>query len=235
MGTALVTGGASGIGAAVAARLAEDGHRVVVADLSPVDGFDSVVMDVGDPAAWDALVAEHGPFDLAFLNAGVATSSPETITGEVSVPLAGLTDAAYRRVMTANVDGVVFGIRAVLPAMVERGAGDIVCTASLAGLVPMPLDPIYGLTKHAVVGLVRAVGAATVGTGVHVSAFCPGFVETPLVGEAAGRLRDMGVPVLDVSVAADAVMAAFEHRSSGAQWVLWGDSPPREYVWNPPI
>lgn len=236
MKKALVTGGASGIGAAVAHRLSADGFDVVVADLSPTDQHTSVVMDVSDPAAWAALVAEHGPFDMAFLNAGVSTRQGEGPRDTTVPPLSDLTDEQYRRIMGANVDGVVFGARAVLPAMVERGSGDIVCTASMAGLVAMPMDPIYGLTKHAVVGLVRALGAATAGTGVHISAFCPGFIETPLVGaEGAALLREMGVAVLDVDTAADAVVHALEQRSSGAQWVLWGDDPPREYVWNPPI
>ena len=215
---ALVTGGASGIGAAVARRLAFDGFDgfdVVVADLSATTDHTSVIMDVSDPAAWEALMAEHGPFDLAFLNAGVSTRSGGDVSLDITGPtLADLTDAQYRRIMGANVDGVVFGARAILPGMVERGAGDIVCTASMAGLVPMPMDPIYGLTKHAVVGLVRALGAATEGTGVHVSAFCPGFIETPLVGtEGAATLRDMGVPVMDVETAADAVVHALEQRS----------------------
>lgn len=237
---ALVTGGSSGIGAAVADRLAADGHDVVVADLSPARTHTAitahVTMDVSDPAAWTRLMADHGPFDIAFLNAGVTTRQGEELRPSPVPPLSDLTDDQYRRIMGANIDGVVFGIRAVLPAMVAAGHGDIVCTASMAGLVPMPMDPIYGLTKHAVVGLVRAVAAAAEGTGVHVSAFCPGFIATPLVGEEAlTSLREMGVPVLEPDAAADAVVHALEQRVSGAQWVLWGGEPPKQYTWNPPI
>ena len=113
--TALVTGGASGIGAALVALLEEEGVDVRVLDLR--DGF-----DVANPRSWD----EIGPVDLACLNAGVATGESE---------LSAISDDAYRRILAANVDGVVFGTRR-LAAVMEPGSA-IVATASLAGLVPL--------------------------------------------------------------------------------------------------
>src|SRR5207248_11256343 len=123
--TALVTGGASGIGAAAVSLLRAEGVEVEVLDLS--DGF-----DVGDPEAWESV----GAVDFAFLNAGVATGE-----GDVGA----LTVEAYRRAVAANVDGVVFGVRRM--ARVAAPGSAIVATASLAGVTPMALDPIYTLTK----------------------------------------------------------------------------------------
>ena len=131
---ALVTGGEGGLGRAMRARLEQ--ARFEVQSLDLVDGF-----DVTDPAAW----AHVGPVDLACLNAGILT--PE-------IEIAELSDEGYRRTVSVNVDGVVFGVRRLAQVM---NGGSIVATASLAGLVGMPLDAIYSLTKHAVVGFVRSV------------------------------------------------------------------------------
>ena len=102
------------------------------------------------------------------LNAGVATGC-------------GVGDdfdlARYRRAMGANLDGVVFGVHAALPALRRRGGGAIVATASLAGLTGVPYDPLYAANKHAVVGLVRSL-APLAEEGIRVNAVCPGFAES---------------------------------------------------------
>jgi NAD(P)-dependent dehydrogenase (short-subunit alcohol dehydrogenase family) len=160
---ALVTGGGSGIGAAVSRRLATEGARVVVADIvasaassvAEEIGGRGVALDVGDADAWaglvDGILATEGGLDLAHLNAGVTTGE-----GDITV----LTEAQYRRVMGANLDGVVYGTRAAAGAMKASGGGAIVATASLAGIIAFAPDPIYTLTKHAVVGLVRSSAMA---------------------------------------------------------------------------
>ena len=109
-----------------------------------ITALDLPEFDVGDSAAWRAL---EGAYDAAFLNAGV-------ITGESSI--ADLTDEQYGRAVRANMDGVVFGVRELAARLMPNG-GSIVATASLAGLTATPMDPIYALTKHAVVGFVRSV------------------------------------------------------------------------------
>ena len=239
---ALVTGGASGIGAGTARRLAERGDHVLVADIDEVggravaDGIGGafVVLDVGDPAAWTAVEEEHGPFDVAVLNAGVSTGES---LAEGQLPVIGLRDEAYRRVMAINVDGVVFGAAAVLPAMLERGSGDVVVTASVAGLVPIAGDPVYGLTKHAIVGFVRSMALALEGRGVTISAICPGFTDTNILSAVARqRVAALGFGLLTPAEVAEGVVRALDERVNGAQWVIWAGQPVARYEWAlPPI
>jgi NAD(P)-dependent dehydrogenase (short-subunit alcohol dehydrogenase family) len=218
---ALVTGGASGIGLATVQRLAKEGATVVVADLNAEQG-EQVARDlggtfqkinVGEPADWLRVMAdvstEHGGVDVAYLNAGVTTQQPD---------ITELTEDQYRRIMGANVDGVVYGVRAVVPSMAARGGGAIVCTASLAGLIAFAPDPIYTLTKHAVVGLVRSLAPQLQAKGVSIHAICPGIVDTPLVGEARARLKEVGFPMIDPADIADAVVNAVHSDETGVAW-----------------
>ena len=123
-----------------------------------------VRLDVGDPEAWPRLLADaeqaHGGIDLAHLNAGIAL-------GAYPVVIENVTDDEYRRIMGVNVDGVFFGVRALVPAITKRGGGAIVVTASLAGVGPHPDDPVYAATKHFVVGLVRSLGYPLRGARHH--------------------------------------------------------------------
>ena len=194
--TALVTGGASGIGAAIVDLLREERAEVQALDLA--DGF-----DVSDPQAWETV----GAVELACLNAGVTT-------GEHDV--SRLSDDAYRRILGANLDGVVFGVRRLADVM-EPGSA-IVATASLAGLVPSPADPIYTLTKHAVIGFVRSVAPQLEERGIRISAVAPGFVETPLID--AARFADAGFPLLRPGAVAQAVLAAARNSETGQVWVV---------------
>src|ERR671934_1503755 len=105
----------------------------------------------------------------------------DTIADKVAVvtqqpDITQLTEAQYRRIMGPNVDGVVFGARAVVPAIAARGGGAIVATASLAGLIAFAPDPIYTLTKHAVVGFVRSLAQPLESRGITINAVCPGIV-----------------------------------------------------------
>jgi NAD(P)-dependent dehydrogenase (short-subunit alcohol dehydrogenase family) len=201
--TALVTGGASGIGAALVDLLRGEG--VDVRDLDLVGGF-----DVSDPNAWEAV----GPVELACLNAGV-------LTGEQD--MTRVTVDAYRRILGANVDGVVFGVRRLATVM-EPGSS-IVATASLAGLVSAPGDPIYTLTKHAVIGFVRSVAPQLGARGIRINAVAPGYVETPMVD--AQPFADAGFPLLQPEAVAEAVIAAARSRETGQVWVV---QPGREPI-----
>ena len=221
----LVTGGAGGIGKACVQRYRSEGAIVHVTDLRP-GSSDEIELDVADPAAWAALVALLPPLDVVHLNAGITTpgrSTAETVTA----PMADITDAAYRSILGVNLDGVFFGARAVLPGMVERGRGHVLVTASMAGLRGMGFDIAYTTTKHAVVGMVKSLGATLEQSGngrVCVSALCPGFVDTPLVpAEARTLIKAMGIPIIEPSRVAEAAMQAIAAAVNGSQWIVWGD------------
>jgi NAD(P)-dependent dehydrogenase (short-subunit alcohol dehydrogenase family) len=206
--TALVTGGASGIGRAIVERLERDGAEVRVLDLQ--DGF-----DVSDPSAWESV----GPVDLACLNAGVTTGSTD---------VRDLTDEQYRRILDANIDGVVLGVRR-LARVVEPGSA-LVVTASLAGLTAMPQDPIYAGTKHFLVGFVRSVAPQLEERGIRINAVCPGIVDTPILGdEGRTRLLAAGFPLLVPQEVADAVVTAAQSSGTGEAWVVQPGRMPEPY------
>jgi len=198
---ALVTGAASGIGLATAERLSAEGAQVLLADIDEANGRPAAEklgaefarLDVGDPAEWAEVVAQLGAraggLDIAYLNAGV-TTYPATADGLADFDIATLDDAAYRRILAVNLDGVVFGARAVAPALVARGGGAIVATASVAGLIGFAPDPIYTATKHAVVGLVRALAPGLRARGITINAICPAGVATAILGPGIERLRE---------------------------------------------
>lgn len=166
--TALVTGAASGIGAALTARLRSRGAIVITTD---VEGDVDHHLDVRDLAGFRALVAEAGVPDLLFANAGISMGGPAHELGR----------AHWDRIIDVNLNGVVNGVLAVYPGMVERGSGHIVATASGAGLAAPPFVAAYATTKHAVVGLVLGLRPEAVLHGVRVSVLCPGAVDTPIL------------------------------------------------------
>jgi len=224
---ALVTGGASGIGAALARRLTGLGARVVIADVSDASaiadeiGGRYVDCDVSSLADNEAAVAEavraFGGLDIVALNAGIVTG---TSIGDSFDP------DRYRRAMGVNLDGVVYGVQAALPALRERGGGDIVATASLAGLDPTAVDPIYSANKSAVVALVRAFGRGFATEGIRVNGLCPGFADTPLVVEEMRTvLTGAGIPLMDTSTVVDAFVSAVTSGRSGECWYVQPGRP----------
>jgi len=206
--TALVTGSAGGIGRAIVAKLRAEGFEVKELDL--VNGF-----DVTDPAAWEHV----GSVDLACLNAGVLTGDGD---------IAALTDAQYRRAVGVNVDGVVYGVRR-LDRVMPKGSA-IVVTASLAGLVGIPEDPVYGLTKHAVVGFVRSVAPQLEKRGIRIQAVCPGWADTALTPPAFREdLVSRGFRLLQPSDVAEGVWAAFKSEGTGEAWIVQPGREPLLY------
>jgi NAD(P)-dependent dehydrogenase (short-subunit alcohol dehydrogenase family) len=206
--TALVTGAAGGIGSAIVRKLTAEGFEVKELDL--VSGF-----DVADPDAWEHI----GSVDLACLNAGVITGSDD---------IAALTDEQYRRAVGVNVDGVVYGVRR-LDRVMPKGS-TIVVTASLAGLTAIPDDPIYGLTKHAVVGFVRSVAPQLAERGIRIQAVCPGWADTALTTNGfREELRDRGYRLLTPEAVADGVWVAYSSEGTGEAWIVQPGREPLLY------
>lgn len=185
--TAIVTGGGSGIGAALTRALRAAGATVVVADLEPpADGPASSAkrVDVTDADAVqrlvDDVVARHGRLDLMFNNAGIS------LIGETQ----DLTRAQWDAIIDVNIRGVVHGVAAAYPVMLRQGSGSIVNTASMGGLMAAGLLTSYVMTKHAVVGLSLALRSEAAAYGVGVTAICPAAVDTPILDKGEfGRVR----------------------------------------------
>jgi NAD(P)-dependent dehydrogenase (short-subunit alcohol dehydrogenase family) len=170
---ALVTGGASGIGASAAERLRAGGARVVTFDLDPSA---DVRGDVSRSSDLDAAVAgiesEHGRLDILVNSAGVPGRSLHT----TDVP-----DEEWERVMAVNANGSFYACRAVLPGMIDRGYGRIVLVASVAGKEGNPMAAAYSASKAAVIAVAKAVGKDVAGTGVIVNCVTPAVIETPIL------------------------------------------------------
>jgi NAD(P)-dependent dehydrogenase (short-subunit alcohol dehydrogenase family) len=199
--TAIVTGGASGIGRALAQELAQRGSEVVLADLqiemaeNVASGIrdsggkaKAVNLDVTDFSAMERLVQETfdrtGRLDYIFNNAGIAigcTANHYTISD-------------WNKIIDINLRGVVNGVQAAYFIMIEQGFGHIVNTASMAGLMPNPLAVAYATTKHAVVGLSKSLRTEAAQMGIRVSVLCPGVIRTPILeGGKYGKIL-MNIP-----------------------------------------
>ena len=202
--TAVVTGGASGIGAATARLFAQAGAHVVIGDVVDGSQFAREIgavfqrTDVRRSEEVAALVAravsEYGRLHVMFNNAGI----------ELHGPLAAMDEAAHRDLLDVNVNGVFHGIKPAVPAMAANpgpARGSIVNTASVAGLTGAPMLGSYAATKHAVVGLTRTAAIEVGPVGIRVNAVCPGIIRTPMLGgfeiddrvlAAFGRVHSLG-------------------------------------------
>lgn len=240
---AVVTGGGSGIGAALARRFATDGAAAVVVVDRVADAAAAVARDVGgvaevvdvsDEAAVAGLVGrvlgEHGRVDLFCSNAGITTGVG------VEDP-----DDQWHRAFEINVMSHVYAARAVLPSMLERGSGYLLNTASAAGLLTSPGDAPYAVTKHGAVAFAEWLSVTYGGRGIGVSVLCPLGVATPLLmdplaaGEPGAQAVAASGAILTPEQVADAVAAALAeerflivpHPEVGTFWAQKASDPDR--------
>ena len=184
---AVVTGGASGLGLAIARRLEDDGVKVTTIDL---DAGADVVADVTDSTAVARAAAEIGPIDILVNSAGIIGPNK---------PLWEITDEEWALTFAVNVFGTFYACRAFVPCMRERGWGRIVNIASIAGKEGNPSLSAYSSTKAAVIGMTKSLGKELATSGVLVNSIAPAVIETPMnaatspaVLESLTRLIPMG-------------------------------------------
>jgi len=184
--TAIVTGGSSGIGAAIVRRLRADGARVAVLDVDPeaAEADLAVRADVSDAASVDAAVAavaaEFGRIDVLVNNAGIGAQGT----------VADNEDAEWLRVLDLNVVGMARTTRAALPHLRRSPSAAIVNTCSIAATAGLPQRALYSASKGAVLSLTLAMAADHIAEGIRVNAVNPGTVDTPWVGRLLDRADD---------------------------------------------
>ncbi len=181
---ALVTGGGSGIGLAVARRLADEGYDVVIsgrnAERLAATGFDYAVMDVADRGSVEAALKERGAFSVVVSNAGVAPTAPALKTAP----------AMWDETIATNLTGTYNIAMATLPGMVEAGAGRFIAIASTSALRAYRYTMAYTASKHGVLGLVRSLALELAKTGVTCNAICPGFTDTEIVRDSVRNIME---------------------------------------------
>jgi NAD(P)-dependent dehydrogenase (short-subunit alcohol dehydrogenase family) len=230
---AVVTGGGSGIGRAAVELLGKHGAEVLSVDLDPAGAEPAQAAgahfrraDVSSPEDWAGIVeaAEDtlGGAGLLFLNAGVPVLEPDLLTADLD---------RVARAYAVNVGGVLHGLRAGVPLLERGGGGDVVVTASLAGVMPYWADPCYAMTKHAVIGLVRSVAPKLAKRGVRVNVLCPGPTDTPIMpGHIRAAVGAAGLePLAPVDVAGH-LLEVLEAGGAGRIWLSQPQLGLVEYV-----
>lgn len=178
MRRAVVTGGQSGLGAAIVTRLRADGVEVISADLSP--GAD-IVVNAANPGAVARAIEQVGVVDILINSAGIIGPNK---------PLWQVSDEEWQHTFNVNVNGIFHFCRAVVPGMVDRGWGRIVNIASIAGKEGNPNLAAYSASKAAVIGLTKSLGKELATTGVIVNAIAPAVIATPMNADTAPEVLE---------------------------------------------
>ncbi|MGV0036584.1 MAG: SDR family oxidoreductase [Candidatus Azotimanducaceae bacterium WSBS_2022_MAG_OTU7] len=229
-GVWVVTGAASGIGAAVTRSVASTGQRVLALDVSDKNGQAIAEScgaiyehcDVGNARDWQTVVerlSEIGAPTNIHLNAGIQIAPPEAPLSDYQFDAMSI--ERYRRMMAVNVDGVVFGLQALLPLLSSGSA--IVVTASLAGITPYSVDPLYAMSKHAVVGLVRSLAPTLAERNININAICPGGIDTAIIPDAQ---RSSEARFMTPDSVAEEVIRLMDVAETGKTWAKVSESKP---------
>jgi NAD(P)-dependent dehydrogenase (short-subunit alcohol dehydrogenase family) len=238
---ALITGAASGIGRATAQLFADEGAKLVLADVDEAGCRDTarlvqdrlgeascVRCDVTDSAQVKGMVAavvqRHGRLDCAFNNAGI---------GGASAPLADYDEEDWSRVLAVNLTGVFLCVQSELRQMVTQGAGAIVNTASVVGTMGYPYLAAYNAAKHGVIGLTRTAALEYAGSGIRVNAVCPGWTETPMVMDEGPS--PASIPEVYDAIAGMTPMRRLAQPIEIAQAVVWLCSDAASFVTGHPL
>ena len=226
----LITGAASGIGAAMVRAVTQEGHQALALDVNEETGAALAAetgavfqqCDVSDPAAWEQVAAtlrNSAPPTHVHLNAGIQIAPPSAALSDYAFESATLD--RYRRMMGVNVDGVVFGLQTLLPLMPEGSA--VVVTASLAGITPYDVDPLYAMSKHAVVGLVRSLAKPLAERDIRINAICPGGIDTAIIPEAQ---RTAEAVFMTPECIAEEVLTLMDTEITGKSWAKVAENKP---------
>ncbi len=233
---ALITGGGSGLGRAIAYAYAACGAAVAVSDINQEGAAETAQtiidkggqasaaqVDVVDRAAVAAWVNDvhqtFGRIDFAINNAGIEGDM-------MSHRLADASYDMYRRVMDINVNGVWHSLEAELPIMEAQGEGVIINVASIAGLVAVPRNAAYAASKHAVIGITKTVALEYVRKGIRINAICPGFTDTPMVrrgidhDEVFAKRLLAGIPARRLGRPEDVAETVMYMSSKGASFMV---------------
>lgn len=236
--TVLVTGAASGIGRAIARAAAAEGARLILGDVATAalkalaaeleaQGTQvfSAACDVCRQEDLDALVrlgtAAVGPLDVVYANAGILGTPGDVWS---------YTEKEFQRVIDVNVLGCWRTIKAVLPGMLERKAGNIVITSSAAGLIGPAGLPAYVASKHAVIGLMKTTAMNVAAQGIRVNALCPHMVDTPMLDKVAKE-----IPGLRETLAAQTPIGRVATPEEIAQSAVWLGSDLSSFVTGHPL
>jgi len=235
-GTAVVTGGASGLGRALVSHLRSTGWKVAILDVNAETGTASAHdtgsrfyrHDVTSAEDWERAMREIattiGPVNKVFLNAGIMSRPPAApINDDI---FDWMMKGSYDRVMRVNVDGALLGLQSAIPVLTANGGGSVTVTSSAAGLTGLPFDPFYSMSKHAVVGMIRSFAPVLKKCGIRLNAFCPGAMNTAIVPK---DVVAAGYAMLEPDEAAQSCVEVSDMASTGGVWIRGPGVPLWEY------